>query len=233
MTDYSIYLTESCYLQNFCLHLVHLMLAYWQMSHFCYLVWSKLKVWMNVVPILSCFYPVFVKLAFKPDTVCSYSLLGPDETCVSLPFKKNEILTGCFQTMLQLYSWALSHQNQRNVKLWMSIKVLHRLHNANIITQFKKLPENCPEKSFWRTLCSWNVSLHGRNCVCVFTYKDHSADPGAFPPELRHLIQLIQLVDPLQHHLVTIACTGDQALEPNTHRSQVRSDTLTPRLMQR
>lgn len=62
-------------------------------------------------------------------------------------------------------------------------------------------------------------------CVCVFTYKDQAVDPRGLLPKLWSLIQLIQLVDPLQHHLVGFTCKGYYALK--THKSQVTSDTLT------
>lgn len=61
-------------------------------------------------------------------------------------------------------------------------------------------------------------------CACVsVTYKDQAVDPRRPLPELRGLIELIQLVDPLQHHLVDFTCNGHYALKTHT----VTSNRLT------
>lgn len=61
--------------------------------------------------------------------------------------------------------------------------------------------------------------------VCVFTYKDQAVDPWVLLPKLWSLIQIIQLVDPLQHHLVGFTYERHYAL--TTHKSQATGDTLT------
>lgn len=63
--------------------------------------------------------------------------------------------------------------------------------------------------------------------MSVFTYKDQPVDPRVLPPELWRLIQLVQLVDPLQHHLVGFTCKSHYALKKHTH---VTSYTLTDTL---
>lgn len=64
--------------------------------------------------------------------------------------------------------------------------------------------------------------------MSVFTYKDQPVDPWVVPPKLRRLIQLVQLVDPLQHHLVGFTWKSHYALKTHTHTCQ--SDTLTTML---
>lgn len=56
-----------------------------------------------------------------------------------------------------------------------------------------------------------------RSHMSVFTYKDQPVDPWVVPPELRRLIQLVQLVDPLQHHLVGFTWKSHYALKTHTH----------------
>lgn len=60
----------------------------------------------------------------------------------------------------------------------------------------------------------------------VFTYKDQSVDLLVLLPKLWSLIQLVQLVDPLQHHLVGFTCKWYYALKAHKN-TQVTSDTLT------
>lgn len=84
--------------------------------------------------------------------------------------------------------------------------------NKVVFYSFSKQPTESAKHS-WSVILfqSGMRCINTKKCVCVFTYKDKPVYSRVLP-ELLRLIQLVQLVNPLQHHLVAFICKRHYAL---------------------